>query len=250
MIRRKNLKKKYLFIALLLLVIGNGGFIYPGNSKDDVESLLDLDEHIPLFVLKETEGYFEKYSMNPYYALKLRKMIIPDKNYAMIMHKGLSSISDMMSFLLHHNPELDSQRAANIASYYFNEARDEGVNHDVAFSQMCLETGFLSFRGVVSPNQNNFCGLGAVNSKIRGERFANPELGVRAHIQHLKAYASHENIRKEIIDERYGFVKRGTARTVQELTGKWASDELYDKKILNLMQRLYDFSAGKEFNRI
>ena len=36
----------------------------------------------------------------------------------------------------------------------------KGSNSDVAFAQMCLETGFLRFGGLVTMDMNNFCGLG------------------------------------------------------------------------------------------
>jgi len=34
---------------------------------------------------------------------------------------------------------------------------------------MCLETGFLRFNGSVSRFQNNYCGLGAINSLTAGD---------------------------------------------------------------------------------
>jgi len=61
---------------------------------------------------------------------------------------------------------------------------------------------------------------------------------VRAHIQHLKAYASTEKLNTELVDERFRFVKRGSATEISELTGKWATDKQYDKKIRNLLHRL------------
>lgn len=87
--------------------------------------------------------------------------------------------------------------------------------------------------------QNNFCGLGALNQDVKGDKFLSRRLGVRAHIQHLKAYGSEEKINNEIIDRRFKFVNRGSANNVDELTGKWASDPDYARKLKNLLYRLY-----------
>ena len=61
---------------------------------------------------------------------------------------------------------------------------------DIAFAQAMLETGYLRFGGQVEPADHNFGGIGACDSCERGLRFPDPETGVRAHIQHLWAYAS------------------------------------------------------------
>ena len=53
-----------------------------------------------------------------------------------------------------------------------------------------LETGYLRFGGQVEPADHNFGGIGACDSCRRGLRFPDPETGIRAHIQHLWAYAS------------------------------------------------------------
>ncbi len=68
------------------------------------------------------------------------------------------------------------------------EAIQEGVNPDLAFIQMCHETGFLRFDGTVDKSQNNYCGLGATGNGVKGSTFLDQKEGVRAHIQHLKAY--------------------------------------------------------------
>ena len=54
--------------------------------------------------------------------------------------------------------------------------------------QALKETGFFAYGGIVVPEQNNFCGLGVNGNNIRGESFATPQLGVRAHIQKLMKY--------------------------------------------------------------
>ena len=118
----------------------------------------------------------------------------------------------------------------------------EGVNHDIAFAQMCLETGFLRYGGDVKPGQYNFCGLGATGGGEPGLSFPDPRIGVRAHIQHLKAYGSTEDLNNDLVDPRFHFVVRGRAPTIQGLTGTWAADPRYSEKITAILKRLYEFS--------
>ncbi|MEI7980726.1 MAG: glucosaminidase domain-containing protein, partial [Bacteroidota bacterium] len=157
----------------------------------------------------------------------------------MIMDRGVRAPERLVSFMLINNRGLDSLYVARLVKTYIIECRIEGVNHDVAFCQMCLETGFLRFTGSVSRYQNNFCGLGAINAYTAGDWFGSLEEGVRAHIQHLKAYASVDRIVSPVVDHRFGRVQRGTVFTIYDLSGTWAADPEYGSKIDYLLQKLY-----------
>jgi hypothetical protein len=165
-----------------------------------------------------------------------------------IMGTGKISPDVLSAFLLKHNPELGKPFTDAFVVYYIEEASLEGVNADVAFAQMCVETGFLSFRGQVTPDMNNFAGLGTTGPGVSGERFPTPQIGVRAQIQHLKAYASAEPLKGELVDPRYKWVKYGSAPTVAALAGKWAADKNYGRKIQSMLERLYLFSEADDFN--
>ena len=156
-----------------------------------------------------------------------------------ILSKGNLTAEMLSTFLLKNNPALNPYYALRLATVYKEEAADEGINTDVAFSQMCLETGFLKYGGDVSPGQNNFCGLGVTGHGVQGGSFADMRSGVRAHIQHLKAYASHANLTNPLVDQRFNYVKRGSAIKVNDLKGKWATDINYDKKIISLLKKMY-----------
>lgn len=131
------------------------------------------------------------------------------------------------------------QKAMRLANLYVSECAIEGINSDVAFVQMCLETGFLKFGGLVDESMNNFCGLGAISITERGNSFATEELGVRAHVQHLKAYASSGPLVLPLVDPRYKWVlPKGKSPTVMGLGGTWASDVQYGTKLVNLLERL------------
>ena len=160
-----------------------------------------------------------------------------------IMGKGENEAEILASFLLNENNDIDSEFAVLLARYYISEAEIEGINHDIAFAQMCLETGFLRFGGLVIPEMNNFCGLGAIGQEETGEWFPSVEIGVRAHIQHLKAYASKEPLKGDLVDPRYRFVRHGSSPVLHGLSGTWAADKLYAEKIEAILERLYSFNT-------
>lgn len=161
-----------------------------------------------------------------------------------IMGRGMVTKEQLVVFFLSQMPEADEARVARLAAYYKEESEAEGINSDIAFVQMCLETGFLQFGGLVTADMNNFCGLGAINAENRGLVFPDEQTGVRAHIQHLKAYASTEPLTKASVDPRYRYVNpKGKAPYIHNLAGTWASDPAYGHKIDQLLRRLY---AGLE----
>jgi hypothetical protein len=160
----------------------------------------------------------------------------------LIMGKGRVTGEKMVLFLERNNPRADRDFVQSLAGYYIAEAAAEGVNHDTAFAQMCLETGFLRYGGLVTPEMNNFCGLGAIGPEQPGEIFPNPRTGVRAHIQHLKAYATEEPLNGALVDPRYKWVRYGSSPTIHGLSGTWAADRSYSGKISAILKRLYDFS--------
>ena len=99
----------------------------------------------------------------------------------------------------------------------FEEATYEGVKPEVVFAQMCNETYFLQFGGDVAAEQCNFAGIGATGGGEPGVTFADVRTGIRAQVQHLKAYASSENLKYDCVDPRFIYVKRGSARYVEWL---------------------------------
>ncbi|MDR1575658.1 MAG: glucosaminidase domain-containing protein, partial [Treponema sp.] len=94
-----------------------------------------------------------------------------------IMGKGRIPGEELALFLERNNPAVDREFALALAGYYIEEAALEGVNHDAAFAQMCLETGFLSYGGLVTPEMNNFCGLGSIGPGQSGETFPDTRTG-------------------------------------------------------------------------
>ncbi len=156
----------------------------------------------------------------------------------------VKSAKSLCNFFLERNPSAKKSQVARMAKFYVEEAASEGINSDVAFVQMCLETNYLRFGNLVSAEMHNYCGLGATDENHRGEIFETERLGVRAHIQHLHAYGttSDFSLKNALIDNRYKYVNpRGKAPTVFELAGTWAADKEYGRKLDALLSALEEF---------
>ena len=120
----------------------------------------------------------------------------------------------------------------------YEEALAEGVRPEVLYAQAMHETGYFKFGGDVKPGQCNFGGLGATGNGAAGLSFSSVRQGLRAQVQHLKAYGSTEPLKNSCVDPRFNFVKRGSAILVSDLTGKWASDPQYGPKLLKILEQL------------
>ena len=115
--------------------------------------------------------------------------------------------------------------ASNIKDFckiLYEEAQSEGVSPEVLYGQVMKETGYLKFGNLVQPNQCNFGGLGATGPGNPGYTFGSVREGLRAQVQHLKAYGSTESLVNPCIDARFKYVSRGCAPRTVDLNGKWA----------------------------
>ena len=120
------------------------------------------------------------------------------------------------------------------------EAGFEGVRPEVLFAQVMHETGWLQFGGAVKASQCNFGGIGSVSGGTGGATFADVRTGLRAQVQHLKAYASREPLVNDCVDPRFGLVVRGCAPCVEDLAGRWATDKSYGIRLLAQIDALKD----------
>ena len=124
-------------------------------------------------------------------------------------------------------------------SIVFEEACAEGVHPEVVFCQSMIETGWLRFGGSVKAEQCNFAGIGAVSTSASGTSFPDVRTGVRAQVQHLKAYASLSPLNKACVDPRFNLVERGCAPLLTDLDGRWAvPGDGYGNRIYRLVSEL------------
>ena len=118
----------------------------------------------------------------------------------------------------------------------YEEAQAEGVKAEVVMAQAMDETGFLRYGGDVLINQYNFAGLGATGNGVRGNSFPDVRTGIRAQVQHLKAYASKEPLNYACVDVRFNLVTRGSAATVSALSMRWAMTTTYGEDLMRIIR--------------
>ena len=146
-----------------------------------------------------------------------------------IMGKSAASVSSMVSLYNstgHTYPTIYASKGAatinDFCQIVLEEANAEGVKAEILFAQAMHEAGWLQFGGSVKAEQCNFGGIGAVNATAGGASFGDVRSGLRAQVQHLKAYASKEPLNNFCIDPRFEKVERGVAPCVEDLNGRWA----------------------------
>ena len=175
----------------------------------------------------------------------------------LIMGRASASVKQMQKYIKSKNPGVE-QTVLDMIPLYLTEGEAEGVKGDIAFAQSCLETGNFTFAGsAVSLRQNNFCGMGVTKNGEKGNNFPSPQLGIRAQVQHLKAYACNQPLKQGCVDPRFHFVKRGMAEYVEWLgiqenpnhTG-WAAGKGYGEKILKIHRNILNVESEEEGMRI
>lgn len=143
---------------------------------------------------------------------------------------------------------------AELSRYYIEEGAAEGVAGDVAFTQSVLETGWFRFGGVVPATFNNFAGIGATDTDPAPARFPDARTGVRAQIQHLRAYADAAAVTCSVpplanpcVDPRFALVlPKGRARNWDDLgNGNWATAPTYATSILKLYDEARTFGLTR-----
>ena len=144
--------------------------------------------------------------------------------------------------------ELEKGGAGDLAVFckiIKEEAEAEGVRAEVLFVQAMKETGWLQFGGDVKITQFNFGGLGATGNGEPGETFPDVRTGIRAQVQHLKAYASEEDLVNECVDTRFTYVTRNCAPYVEWLGSQenpnhvgWAASERYGYELVEMIHTL------------
>ena len=159
-----------------------------------------------------------------------------------IFGEPVATQDQMVNFINKRNPNPKLNcTVKQLVHLYYVEAGREGIRPDIALCQAIKETGTWGYGGDVVPEQNNYCGLGTTGGGVKGAFFDTPQLGVRAHIQHLLSYASKRPPRVEVVDPRYDLIKKfrpqifGKLTNWTQLNGVWAvPGNHYGEDILQL----------------
>lgn len=128
----------------------------------------------------------------------------------------------------------------DLAELYYHLSLERNINPAVSYAQFAHETGFLyavkSAAGL-DASYHNPCGLkiqagGGDYDKNAHMRFKTWQDGISAHLDHLALYAGNKNYPKnDTLDPRHFPYLFGTAKTVEELSGKWAPSQSYGDKL-------------------
>jgi hypothetical protein len=161
-----------------------------------------------------------------------------------VMQRERVTAAQMAAWFAEHEPSGSRHRASvsiqRLAELYIEEGRAEGVAGDIAFVQGILETGWFRWpSGQVTPEHNNFAGIGACDGgTCTVARFPSARIGVRAQIQHLRAYAdptvTEARLANPLVSPRFHLVSpKGRAPYWEQFGGgNWATDPAYGEKIL------------------
>ncbi|WMJ81812.1 glucosaminidase domain-containing protein [Clostridium sp. MB40-C1] len=233
------------------------------NLVDGLEFVLlnngqDLKIKAPLYGYKNDENYSLIISNNvsslkgkkmkdlKIRKFKIKKTLEEGKIINSIIGKEDLSAEQMAKFVLEHNPSPKlSVNIYELAKMFLEEGKLEGVRGDIAFCQSIKETGYFKYGGQVLPEQNNYAGIGALNNSPvgKGAWFKEAREGVKAQIQHLKGYATTEELKSECVDPRYFILKKygllGVAPNWEDLNGKWAvPGNNYGQEIIKIHDRI------------
>lgn len=131
-----------------------------------------------------------------------------------------------------------------LAAVYWRLAPARGIRPEVAYAQSAKETNFGRFTGVLDAGFRNPCGLkrragGGNYDPGAHKRFPSWRAGIAAHLDHMALYAGAEGYpRRSTPDPRHFPFLRGTARSVEQLGGKWAPSPAYGRDLARLSQTL------------
>lgn len=178
-----------------------------------------------------------------------------NSNLYAIMGNTSVTVSQMMAYYNanatypDYYANTDAPTLKKFCELYVSECGTEGVKAEVAFIQAMKETNFLRYGGDVSISQFNFAGLGATGGGVAGASFPSVKIGIRAQVQHLKAYASTDGLVNACVDSRFSYVTRGCAPYVEWLginenpDGKgWATDKGYGTDIVKRINSLKSYN--------
>lgn len=250
---RKKTVKMWLEIGLaaaLAICVGIAGAkISDRNNikpKPDVLTRAEAENRTAKQTAEVNSGEKEKDTEEPV------EEVIADGQYP-IMGKSSVTLDEMVDYFHSAGVEYPAEALSiggadtieTFCQIYIEEAAAEGVRPEVAFAQTLKETGWLQYGGDASIEQFNFAGIGTTGGGVPGNSYPDVRTGVRAQIQHLKAYATTDTLEKECVDDRYEYVIKGSAPYVEWL-GKnenpegqgWATGENYGPSIVEMIRKM------------
>lgn len=229
---------------------------YSAKKQDDGSYIVSVDpaKHQYNSGIYQTHVYVNMGNGIQSFAGNTTKEVTAAQYYT-IMGSTTVTLEQMVKYYhasghIYPSAELGKGGASTIESFcqmYIEEANAEGVRAEVAFAQAMQETGWLQFGGIVRIDQFNFAGIGALDGNAQGNcaTFTSVREGIRAQVQHLKAYGSTDKLNNPQVDPRFHLVKRGVAPYVEWLGINenpdhvgWASADRYGYHIVDKVKAM------------
>lgn len=149
----------------------------------------------------------------------------------------------------------------------WDSAIKNNIVPEILIAQAMIETGWFNFGGVLNASFHNTCGLkvtkgGSDKAASAHMRFKSWEEGIQAHADHLALYAGApkfpkyspncaSDLNKEYKsngttqDPRHFSYLYGKCKTVEGLTGTWATSKGYAEKIIKLVNQIRSTDDGE-----
>ena len=171
--------------------------------------------------------------------------------------RGISNATkeQMLNMFKKHNPN-KIDKATRIVDMYINWGNKFNIRADIVWAQMCHETNFLKYDGIVPESANNFCGLGATGAPGVYNTFTTEELGIIAHYAHLAWYIYPDHVQiKDSNGNLYCSDKYDPRHfawgaspphnyngdhSLNCLNGRWAPSSEYTYKIILFSNEIYN----------
>ena len=175
----------------------------------------------------------------------------PASRSMQIIGRGSVTKAGITAYVISQNRSVNSATLATLSRLidkYFEEARIEGINFDIAIAQMLYATNYLRIRMAT----HNYAGFSINGSRLNGRpwngSFSDMRTGIRAHIQHLKGYASRAPLNRTLIDPRYHILAEmgylGQKNTFDQVFRAWSQNPNYGNEINRILNDLYRFSGN------
>lgn len=150
--------------------------------------------------------------------------------------------------------------AVELLPLLWKAALANGIVPEILVAQAMVETGYFNFGGVLTPAFHNTCGLkvakGGGNYDPNAHmKFNSWEEGIQAHADHLALYAGAPKFPKyspkcisnpngaykkngTTLDPRHFPYLYGKCKTVEGLSGTWATNKKYAETILKIVNQI------------
>lgn len=202
------------------------------TNGEDANILKSKQDELAIAIAKGILNYLGiKYNENP---------SNPDQGTP-IISEPTATILQMQEWARGKNAH---QKFIDLAPVFYNISVQAGVNPVVTYCQSAKETGYFRFGGVLDITFNNPCGMkttsgGNDKDPNAHQRFKSWEEGIKAQVDHLALYAGAPGYPKsDTPDPRHFNFIKGTAKTVEELGGKWAPSATYGTDIVKMVKEV------------